>query len=143
MADPLSITASAIGIVTFGLTICKRVSDIYGSAKDSRADVQALCESTNTLKKILTILQNVLAEPQLLGEAAQSARECVIRCEGGLTLLHKTLEKISRLSSDPATLTVDIFIRYAFKQKTIAKLNKRVNQDLLSHLVAAIETLNL
>ena len=143
MADPLSVTASAISIVTFGLAICKRVSDIYESAKDSREDVRTLCESTNTLKKTLTILQNVLGQPQLLGDAAQSARECIIRCEGGLTLLSKTLDKISRLSSDPATLTVEIFVRYAFKQKTIAKLNTRVHRDLLTHLVVAIETLNL
>lgn len=102
-----------------------------------------MCESTNTLKKTLTILQNVLGQPQLLGDAAQSARECIIRCEGGLTLLSKTLDKISRLSSDPATLTVEIFVRYAFKQKTIAKLNTRVHRDLLTHLVVAIETLNL
>lgn len=143
MADPLSVTASAIGIVTFGLAICKRVSAIYESAKDSRGDVRALCESTNTLKKTLTILQNVLRESQLLGDAAQSARDCIIRCEGGLTLLSKKLDKISRLSSDPATLTVEIFVRYAFKEKTVAKLNARVHRDLLTHLVIAIEALNL
>ena len=143
MADPVSVTASAISIVTFGLAICKQVSDIYECAKDSREDVRTLCESTNTLNKTLTILQNVLGQPQLLGDAAQSARESIIRCADGLTLLSKTLDKISRLSSDPATLTVEIFVRYAFKQKTIAKLNTRVHRDLLTHLVVAIETLNL
>ena len=143
MGDPLSVTTSAIGILTFGLALCKRVSDIYGSAKDSRDDVRALCESTNTLKKTLKILQNVLGQPQLLGDAAESARECILRCEGGLTLLDKKLDKINKLSSDPATLRVEIFVRYAFKQKTIAKLNTRLHRDLLSHLVLAIETLNL
>lgn len=143
MGDPLSVTASAIGILTFGLALCKRVSDIYESAKDSKDDVRALCESTNTLKKTLTILQNVIGQPQLLGDAAESAREIIIRCEGGLNLLGKTLDKINRLSSDPATLTVEIFVRYAFKRKTIAKLNTRIHQDLLTHLLVAIETLNL
>ena len=143
MADPLSVTASTISIVTFGLAICKRVSDIYDSAKDSREDVRTLCESTNTLKRTLTILQNFLGQPQLLGDAAQSARECIVRCVDGLTLLSKTLDKISRLSSDPAALTMEIFVRYAFKQKTITKLNTHVHRDLLTHLVVAIETLNL
>ena len=141
--DPLSVTASAIGIITFGLAICKQVSEIYESAKDSRDDVRALWESTNTLKKTLTILQNVLGQSQLLGDAAQSARACVIRCEGGLILLGKKLDKINRLSSDPATLTVGIFVRYAFREKTIAKLNTRVHRDLLTHLLVAIESLNL
>lgn len=143
MADPLSVTASAIGIVTFGLAVCKRVSEIYESARDSRDSVRSLCESINTLEKTLTILQNALGKSQLLGDAAQSARECVIRCEGGLTLLGKKLDKISRLSSDPAALTVEIFVRYAFREKTITKLNTRVHRDLLTHLVVAIEILNL
>ena len=146
MADPLSITASAVGIVTFGLAICKRVSEIYEAAKDSKDDVRALCESINTLKRTLTVLGNALdavEHSQSLSDTTQSAQECVIRCEGGLALLNKTLDKISRLSSDPATLTVEIFIRYAFRQKTIAKLNTRIHRDLLTHLVVAIETLNL
>ena len=143
MADPLSVTASAIGILTFGLAICKRVSEIYESAKDSRDDIRALWESTNTLTKILTILQNVLGRSQLLGDAAQSARECVVRCKDALVLLDKKLDKINRLASDPATLTVVIFVRYAFREKTISKLNTRVHRDLLTHLLVAIETLNL
>ena len=137
------ITASAIGIITFGLAICKRVSEIYDSVRDSRDSIRVLCESTNTLKKTFTILGNVLGQSHLLGDAAKSAQECVIRCESGLDVLGKKLDKISRLSSDPATLTVEIFVRYAFKEKTISKLNTRVHRDLLTHLVIAIETLNL
>jgi hypothetical protein len=96
------------------------------------------------LAKTLTALRSALErDSQLPPQAAQSARECIVDCESGLKELEKKLDKISRLSSDPAVLSVWIFHRYAFREKTIAKLNATIHQSLLSHLVIAVEILNL
>jgi Fungal N-terminal domain of STAND proteins len=143
MADPLSGAASAIGVITFGFVVCKQLYQIYESVKDTREDVRSLCEATQTLQKTLTALQGALERSQLVGDAARSAQDCVIGCSGALTALNKKLNKIGKLSSDPAVLTVNIYFRYAFRKKTIARLNLRIRQDLLAYLLVAVETLNL
>lgn len=143
MGDPLSATASVVGIASFGISICKRVLDIYDAVRNARGDIQALCELTTALSDTFNILRNVISQSQDDTDVLKSARERIAACERGLKVLEKEIDKIRRLSTDPTMLYLRLLLRYAFKEKTIAKLKQLMVQDQMGNLKLALIALNL
>ena len=86
MADPLSISASCVSVLSFGLTVCQSLLEYYQTARRSRKDVQILCESTEALRKILEVLQKTIDRHGVKDNAA-AVFECVDACEAGLNRL--------------------------------------------------------
>jgi hypothetical protein len=72
-----------------------------------------------------------------------SVRHSIAGCEADLARLDKKLQKIQRLSSEPAVLNLLLRLRYAFQGKTLAKLNAIMHGDLLGNLRLALVALNL
>lgn len=93
MADPLSVTDSCIGILSFCLTACKSVLDYYHSASGSRNDVQSLGETTETLRRILQLLRETI-ELHGIEDSAAAVFESVDACKAGIDRLMAKLNKI-------------------------------------------------
>lgn len=143
MADPLSATASVVGILAFGLSSCKQILDFYESARGSRDDARALCESTEALAKILTLLQNLIDQPGGDSEATTAVREHIAACSAGLNCLKKKLDKIQNVGPDRGMRALYLAMQYPFREKTIMKLQNIVTQELMGHLSLALSALNL
>ncbi|KAI9657547.1 MAG: hypothetical protein M1831_004163 [Alyxoria varia] len=138
MAEPLSAVASVLTVITFGLTTCKKISDMFDSAKDCRADIRAFCSSNDTVKRLLNVLEGVLRQLGTTESAVIDAvYECIASCESALRVVNKELDKIVRLCRDPATLKANLFLRYAFQKETIKKLSSQLHQDVLNHLLGS------
>ena len=65
MGDPLSITASAAGLVSLGLTVCSGLLDYYNVWKDQPSDVSDMCESLGALSKTFELLDERVRHPLL------------------------------------------------------------------------------
>ncbi|KAH0543420.1 hypothetical protein FGG08_002278 [Glutinoglossum americanum] len=141
--DPLSVAASVVGIVTFGLMVSRRISEFYGASRNAGSDVRLLCASATALAKTLETLQSAIGRVGNDTDAVSSARENIEACGEGLEALNKKLDKIRRSSTDPATLNLRLSLRYAFRQKTIAKLKAIIDSELLDRLRLALMALNL
>ena len=133
-------TASVVGIATFGIALCKQVLEVYDSFKHSSENLRFLCESTSALSDTFGLIRSVLQESP---ETNDTVSQRLLVCEKGLKSLEKKLAKIKERSCNPQTLHLRIRLRYAFQEKTINKLKRLIIDGQLKHLELVLVTLNL
>ncbi len=142
MADPLSITASCVGILSFGLTACKSVLEFYQSARGSRKDVHNLCETTETLCRVLELLRKTLERHGIEGNAT-AVFESVDACKVGVDRLMAKVNKIRQGTSSKGMRSIATAFQYPFRESTISKLKEIVMHDLMGNLSIAMSVLHL
>ncbi|KAI4170784.1 MAG: hypothetical protein LQ348_007050 [Seirophora lacunosa] len=94
MGDPLSVGASAVGIISLGLTVSNGLLDYYTAFKDQPADVAQMIQSLQTLSHILEAIDRKVQHPLLNREAVHHVTESLISCVAGIHILQAKLEKI-------------------------------------------------
>ena len=99
MADPLSITASAAGLVSFGLTVCSGLLDYYNACKDQPSDVSEMCDSLAALKKMFELLDEKIRHPLLNRKSVDLVTESIISCAAGVQGLQSRLDKIRNVKT--------------------------------------------
>ncbi len=135
--------ASVIGILGFGLHIGHQIYTLYDAARGASDDIASLCSSATSLTLILELLKDTLTKAGDSQELVNSVRDHIVACEAGLTRLDKKLGKIQRLSAEPTALNLHLRLRYAFQEKTIAKLRGSIDRDVLGNIRLALASLNL
>jgi hypothetical protein len=135
--------ASIIGVIDFGLTVCGKLMEIYDNAKNAQDDIQLLYGSAVSLRKVFTVLHTTISRLPNDTDAIPLLQGEITACAAGLSRLDKKLDKVQRLSANPASLNLQFRLRYAFRQKTISKLNRIVVDDLLARMHVAISCLQL
>ena len=102
MADPFSITASAAGVISLGLTVSKGLLDYYDSYKNSGAAVTTMYTQLEALASTLVLLNKVIDRglAQLDPEIARNAEDSIENCRAGLSRLEKKLVKVRKASQD-------------------------------------------
>ena len=143
MTDPLSVTTATVGILSFGLGVCKGILDFYNTARNSRTDVKILCESTEALSSTLSSVKNVIGKPGVDSQGTASVRESVSACEAGLHRLNKKLSKVQRVATERGMRSLPLVMQYPFRESTITKIKEMVTLDLMGHLRLAVGALNL
>ena len=142
MADPLSITASCVGILSFGLSVTHSVLEFYQTVRSSRRDVQSLCESVEAIHRILDTVRKTIERHGVQDNAA-AVFDHIKACRAGLDRLTKKLDKIRQGMSQKGLRSVASTLQYPFRESTIAKLKEIVTMDLMNNLSMAITVLNL
>ena len=151
MADPLSITASAAGVISLGLTVSKGLIDYYESYKASDATVTTMFSQVEALASTLAILNNVLdrrfaqLDPTILRNAEQS----IENCRGGLLQLEKKLAKVQGSSQQETSVALRQQLgkqirraTFPFKESTLVKL-REVAMELRSDLGLVLTVLQM
>ncbi|KAF2791790.1 hypothetical protein K505DRAFT_248099 [Melanomma pulvis-pyrius CBS 109.77] len=62
MADPFSVTGSAVGVVALGLEVCKGLAWYIGNVKGEKSEVSQISERLDKLADILENLTNILGK---------------------------------------------------------------------------------
>ena len=104
MTDPLSITASAAGLVSLGLTVCSGLLEYYSALKDQPSDVSTMCHSLEALGKILQVLDQKVRHPLLDRESVDRVTESIVSCAASIQVLDSKLKKISETKPGTCTL---------------------------------------
>ena len=104
MTDPLSITASAAGLVSLGLTVCSGLLNYYSAWKDQPSDVSTMCQSLEALGKTLKVLDQKVRLPLLDRETVDRVTDIIVSCAASIYALKSKLEKIS--DTKPGTCTL-------------------------------------
>ena len=140
MGDPLSITASAAGLLSLGLTVCSGLLDYYSAWKDADSNVSTMYESLIALHKTLDLLREKVRHPLLGQKSAERVTESIIVCAASIQGLKSKLDKIH--DAKPGMNAHIQRARYPFQQKTLQKLLRTI-LDLRSNLNLAASTLQL
>lgn len=140
MGDPLSIAASAAGLVTFGLSVCSGLLDYYNAWKDQPSDVSRMCESLGALNKTLELVDERIRHPLLNRKSVDRVTESIISCAAGIQMLGSKLDKIH--NAKPGMSAHLQRAQYPFQRKTLEKLLRTIS-DLRSNLGLATSTLQL
>jgi hypothetical protein len=55
MAEVIGLAASVTGLISFGLSVCKGLTEYYNSYKGAEKDIKFLCEDVNNLTQTLKV----------------------------------------------------------------------------------------
>jgi ankyrin repeat domain-containing protein 50 len=145
MTEPLSVTGSAVGIVSFGLTVCQGLLQYYASWKDCENDVATTCGSLEGLIRALQLLETSIKGHGFKPEIVATIEESIKSCEGAVSCLQRKLDKIKATKLPGSWERVRSQGRrmmYPFKESTLAKLREVVSElrDNLSLAVGTLQT---
>lgn len=145
MADPFSITGSAVGVISLGLTVLSGLLQYYGDWKDSEQDIAATYTSIEGLTKTFMLIKDTLEGQSFRREIVDRVTESSDSCSAGVQSLEKKLAKIRGATPDKPGEKLRAHARkaaYPFKKSTLIKLAEVVS-DLRDNLSLAVNTLQL
>lgn len=127
MADPFSVTGSAVGVISLGLTICQGLLAYYGPFKAFHEQIDEVADQIAALDSILKALQHVLINANVLStsETAPSAVvaiDSILNCQEGLTKLRRMLERCDKTKSARSSVEPNKQISrllYPFRRETL------------------------
>ncbi|KAJ5249128.1 hypothetical protein N7468_000579 [Penicillium chermesinum] len=143
MGDPLSLTGTAVGIVSLGLSVCQGLVSYYSALRSYSQDTKNVINKLEGLKDVLAGLEALL---QRLGPlqtetaAIKTAERHILACRGGLSQLKEIMDKCEETSSGLQRGYSRAL--YPFRRDTIGSVLKHV-ESLQSNLDTSMHILSL
>jgi hypothetical protein len=120
MADPLSVTASAVGILGFTAEIVKLLSDYISSAKSASQGAQALRTeiemSQDVMRRLIDFLQTDGDEINSTFVDGSILVSALVQCQQSVTRLYKTFGRLSQLRKASRAAAVIESLKWPFKK---------------------------
>ncbi|KAK0511950.1 hypothetical protein JMJ35_005078 [Cladonia borealis] len=130
MGEPLSLIASAGGIISLGITVCQGLIDYCQAFAGQYRDVRVLVQDLQDLEKSLTSLQDSLTHrPDLLNLVLPYIDRLKSRIDDLQPILVRFEEKVSEQHAfKDKVKTAKQRTLYPFKKRTFSKLRDTVRQ---------------
>ena len=151
MTDPFSITSSAAGVISLGLTISGGLLDYYESYKSSGATVTAMYTQLEALASTLALLNKVIdrGHAHLDPEVARRAEESIDGCREGMSKLERKLSKVQNATHQGHAGGLRQQLgkhvqraTFPFKESTLVKL-REVAMELRNDLGLVLDVLQM
>ena len=149
MADPFSISAGAVGILSFGISVCQALIDYYQAAKNQAKDIQKTLSSLQSLTLTLEGLDGSLKRHRFALDQVDLVKniECHIHaCEEAIEDLDRELATITRRDKKSGVLEsvkkAAQAAAYPFNKGTLLRLRETI-QDIRENLSLALNNLQL
>lgn len=144
MGDPVSLTGTAVGIVSLGLTVCQGLVSYYNDFRAFSEDTRNVLEKLEDLKDVLEVLEDVLQSHDDLRKddaATRTAKRNIVTCKSGLEKLEAIM---NRCKATPGGQKRDYITKalYPFRRSTIRSLVEHV-ESLQSNLDTSMDVLQL
>lgn len=152
MTDPLSLTGTAIGIVSLGLQVCQGIAQYYSQWKDFDRDVAAMYTSIDQMSRIFQIIQEKLSTESFSNlPSVLEVDTNITLCESGVLELRRRLEKIKSKEPLEVLQKKAVLLQrlreqgkrllYPFQQGTLGKLRDIINElrDNLNPILHAVQ----
>lgn len=144
--DPLSIAASAAGVLSIGITVCNGLLEYYSSWKDAEEDVSRMYNSIEALTKTLILIELFIQHKSFTRDVVVRVEESIASTQRGLESLKKKLDKIKVIPQQEGwrEKTKAQFGRavFPFKESTLVKL-KELGYELRDNLSIALDALQM
>ncbi|KAJ5984407.1 hypothetical protein N7481_006506 [Penicillium waksmanii] len=150
MADPFSVTGSAVGVISLGLTVCQGLIAYYGKFKAFHEQIDEVTDQMAALESILKVLQHVLINASVLSTcetapSAAAAIDSILKCHEGLNKLGRMLEKCDATKSARSSTGHNKQISrllYPFRGETLMALTETMS-CLQANLNTSLQVLNM
>lgn len=144
--DPVSITSSCVGILSFGLTVCHGLLEYYRSWKDAEGDVTKMYLAIQGLAKTLALVKLAVDHKELNRSIVSQIESSINATEAGIKNLRKKLDKIKISAPQHGWKEKTKFqfrrALYPFKESTLVKL-KELSNEQCENLGLAINLLQM
>ncbi|KAF9771513.1 hypothetical protein IL306_010836, partial [Fusarium sp. DS 682] len=133
MAEPVGITGTAVGIVSFGLQLYTGISEYLDAIKTRDEDLRQAYQYVKDLRTSLIAIEDAMNGINDHHTTAKNAvEECKTSCETELKALEKLLYDLKGSPVDPADGIAQAKssirkLSYPFKKKNISRLEERLN----------------
>lgn len=133
MADPFSVAASAISVVSLGIQVCQGLLSYYGDYKSYDDTVGSLCRKIEGLRSTLEICEEALQKPGLTtSRASVNVTKSIGICKDGLDSLQTSLDSCKKVPK-PQGLKASIHNHrqqalYPLKQSNVLRLQGTVTE---------------
>ncbi|KAL3470051.1 hypothetical protein BJX99DRAFT_240167 [Aspergillus californicus] len=139
MADPFSITGSAVGVVSLGLTLCQGFLAYYGPYKSFHEDIDEILSRIRSLNALLNTLHKVVAKSHP-APVTHLATKNIVNCQQGLQKLEKMLDKCHKICPPDREKSSGLKYQYSrllypFRRETLMKL-----MDTVAWLQSNVDT---
>lgn len=133
MADPLSITGVAIGLVSLGLEVCQGLTKYYESWKTHDDDIRRALEKIDSLHSTLRALERILNQPDFSSlSTVQNVQSIIVPFQTGINEVQDILDKCrsttAGLNSKDKLHSIRKKALYPFKRDTLQSLEASVAQ---------------
>lgn len=99
MTDPFSLASGAVGIISFGLTVCQGIVTYCSSWKDRDKETSNVAKKAEGLRDTLEALRDLIEGGALQNDPVLSdVKDKILACEGGMHELKKKLETCTGVS---------------------------------------------
>lgn len=144
--DPISIAASVVGILSFGLTVCNGLLEYYNSWKDAEGDVAKMYLAIQGLAKTLVLVKLAVNHKEFNRSIVSQIEESINSTQDGINSLNKKLDKI-KISSPQQGWKEKSKVQFRralfpFKESTLVKL-KELSNEQRENLSLAIDLLQM
>ncbi|KLO97436.1 Uncharacterized protein LW93_3414 [Fusarium fujikuroi] len=132
MADPVGITGTAIGVISFGLQLYTGITQYLDAVKGRDEDLQRAKQYVNAFQASLKVLGDTILKVNDEQAAAKHVvQDCKISCEAELTALDALLNDLKgpQIPSDDPISKVKGSLQkwsYPFKQRNLSRLEERL-----------------
>lgn len=132
MADPLSLAASAAGLISLGIQVTQGINTYLGALKGRQEDLDAVHRKNDALRHIVESVKSTVFSPQPLNRSHAVVADCIATCEGELAGLETLVAQLAgcknaktwkaRLQNQSKKLS------YPFQQSKVEQLSRRLDQ---------------
>jgi ankyrin repeat domain-containing protein 50 len=123
------VAVGAVGIVSFGITVCQGLLDYYHTWKDAESNVKRMYDSIEMVTKIFILLKSSLDKHPPEKDILDLVNESVDACKSGVETLEKELKEI-KINSPKSD---------GWKEKLKAQIRRTLypfHEPTLDHLVS-------
>jgi hypothetical protein len=146
--DPLSVSGTAVGVVSLGLTVAQGLLSYYGAWDTYHTDLDAMKQNLELFKATLQSLNNYLL--QTTGPSVSvnkiNVENVVLSCSGNITKLNAMLSDCRTNQAPQNTKEkVEILAQrllYPFRRSTLKDMSKTID-DLQLNLTTALQVMEL
>lgn len=148
MADPLSITGTAVGVISLGIQVTQSLVNFYQSYRGQDSDLLRMGERLDGLLEIFQSLEKTLSDRKFQadeGSLVESIENSIKNCDEVIQELQDECLKFEKISSKGIIAAVKGAGRratYPFKQSTLQKLDEDIG-EIRANLSSAMGVLQL
>lgn len=134
MSDPLSLAASAAGLVSLGLQVCGGITQYLDALDCREQDISSARQQNESLQKLFPIIESSLS--QLRGdhhEATAAAQDCLNACKTNLKALEDLLADLTGSCQAHGEKRIKVTSRgkklfYPFKRSKLRELEEKLSR---------------
>jgi hypothetical protein len=145
MSDPFSITGSAVGVISLGISVCGGLLDYYRSWKGVDDDASRIYKYIDDVNGILEVLQTILQRDEFGGESRRLVEERIVSCADGIRELDGVWKKFKDVPNAPkAKSRISSYFKracYPFQEQTLSKIQSNAS-EIRDNLNLAVGILN-